>query len=121
MNRYEADEMPQGKLWALEVAESGGRVEHAHSEKQHQQAITKGFQTVIDGDDGVPNLTAAKDLRRGGDKAPYLCQLFVPCIKGRLQIADDPVIQMISPHFSSEVRGAGSTACPFSVRPRQWR
>ena len=73
--------MPQGKLRALEVAEAGGRAEHAHSEKQHQQAITKGFQTVIDGDDGIPKLAAAEGLRRGGDKAPYLCQLFVPCIE----------------------------------------
>lgn len=81
--------MPQGKFRALEVVEAGGRAEYTHSEEQHQQAIAEGFQTVIDSDDGVPNLAAAKGLRRGGDKAPYLCQLFVPCIKGRLQIAYD--------------------------------
>ena len=74
--------MTKGKLRALKIAEAGSGVKHTHSKKQHQQAIAKGFQTVVDSDDGIPKLAAAEGLRRGGDKTPYLCQLFVPGIKG---------------------------------------
>ena len=119
--QQKADEMPQGKLWTLQITKAGGRAEHAHGKEQHQQTVAKGFQAVVDADDGIPDLPAPECLRRGGDKAPDLRQLFIPCIEGRLQRANDPVIQFLSPQFSKEVRGAGSTACPFSVTLRRWQ
>ena len=90
--QQKADKVPQYKFRALEVPEGDGGLEHAHGEEQHQQAVTHGFQRLIDGHDGRPDGPAVERLGRGGDKAPYLGNFAVPGFKGRLQVADDPVI-----------------------------
>ncbi len=58
-----ADKVPQGIFRPLDLPERGGGLEHAHSEKQHQQAIANALHGAVNVYDHVPNVAALEVLR----------------------------------------------------------
>ena len=55
--------MSQGIFRPLDLPKRGGGLEHAHSEKQHQQAIANALHGVVNVYDHVPNVAALEVLR----------------------------------------------------------
>ena len=87
--------MPQCKFGPLKVPKARRALKYAHGKEQNQQAVSNSFKRVIDANDGAPEDTALKFLRRRCHKRPYFRQLTIPCRKSTLQVFNDPIIIQI--------------------------